>query len=81
MTEGNYLLVEEGPWAGVRPLLDEAWYVEVDEAVRIEGLVARHTTFGKTAAEARHWSFTSDQANAELVAKTRHRADLVVRLD
>jgi pantothenate kinase len=25
VTEGNYLLVPEEPWAGVRPLLDECW--------------------------------------------------------
>ena len=27
ITEGNYLLVDDGPWAEVRPLLDEAWFV------------------------------------------------------
>ena len=31
ITEGNYLLVDEGPWAHVRELLDEAWYVVQDE--------------------------------------------------
>lgn len=81
VTEGNYLLVDNGPWAGVRPLLDEAWYVEVEEAVRVERLVARHTMFGKTPEEAWHWSLSSDQVNAELIAKTRHRADLIVRMD
>jgi len=81
VTEGNYLLVGEGPWAGVRPLLDEAWYIEVDEKVRIERLVARHVEFGKTPDEARRWSLSSDRDNAELVANTRVRADLVVRLD
>ena len=81
VTEGNYLLVEDGPWASVKPLLDEAWYVEVDEAVRIERLVARHTAFGKTPEEARYWSLSSDQVNAELIAKTRDRADLVVRMN
>lgn len=81
VTEGNYLLVDEGPWAGVRPLLDEVWYVEVDEAVRIERLVARHSLFGKSPAEALRWSLSSDQVNAELIATTRHRADLIVRMD
>lgn len=81
LTEGNYLLVEDGLWAGVRPLLDEAWYVEVDESVRIERLIARHAAFGKTPEEARRWSLSSDRANAELIATTRHRADLVVRVD
>ena len=31
VTEGNYLLVDDGPWAESAPLLDEAWYVEMDE--------------------------------------------------
>ena len=81
LTEGNYLLVDDGPWAGMQSLLDETWYVEVDEAVRMERLIARHTAFGKTPQEARRWSLNSDRANAELVLTTRDRADLVVRLD
>ena len=36
VTEGNYLLVDDGDWARVRPLLDEAWYVEMDEETRLE---------------------------------------------
>ena len=28
VTEGNYLLVDEPPWDGVRPLLDEAWFLD-----------------------------------------------------
>ena len=41
IVEGNYLLVDDGPWAAVRDLLDECWYVEVDEAARMDRLVAR----------------------------------------
>ena len=36
VTEGNYLLLADGDWARVRPLLDEAWYVEMDEDTRLE---------------------------------------------
>lgn len=79
VTEGNYILVQEDPWSRVRALLDEAWYVEIDEALRIERLVARHAAFGKTPEAALAWSVGSDQANAELVAETRCRADVVVR--
>ena len=76
VTEGNYLLL----WDEVRALLDEAWYVEMDETTRLEWLIARHIEFGKTPDEARAWVMRSDQANAEIVAATRGRADLVVRL-
>lgn len=41
-------------------------------------LVARHEEFGKTHEEAVAWVRRSDQVNAELVAATRDRADLVV---
>lgn len=76
VTEGNYLLL----WDEVRPLLDEAWFVETDEATRLERLIARHVEFGKTPEAAREWVMRSDQRNAEVIAPTRARADALVRL-
>ncbi|MPY57884.1 nucleoside/nucleotide kinase family protein [Streptomyces spongiae] len=78
VTEGNYLLVEDGDWARVRPRLDEVWFCELDEPERVRRLVARHEEFGKDHDDAVAWVLGSDQRNAELVATTRHRADLVV---
>jgi len=78
IVEGNYLLVDDGPWAAVRDLLDECWYVEVDEAVRMDRLVARHRAFGRTPEQARAFACGSDQANADVIAATRGRADVVV---
>ncbi len=80
VTEGNYLLLDDGPWAAVRPLLDEAWYVEIDEETRLEQLLQRHITFGKTPEAAHAWVHGTDQRNAALVLGTRGRADLVVDL-
>jgi pantothenate kinase len=80
VTEGNYLLVDDGGWSGVRPLLDETWYLDPPEDVRLERLVARHVAYGKDPAAARAWALGSDQRNAELVASTRERADVVVRI-
>jgi pantothenate kinase len=80
VTEGNYLLVADGDWAQVRALLDEAWFVEGDEDRRRDRLIARHIEFGKAPDLAREWVMRSDERNAELVATTRHRADLVVRV-
>lgn len=79
ITEGNYLLYGEGPWAPVRGLLDEAWYLDPGDAVRVPRLVARHVRYGKDRAEAERWVARSDEANARLVAAGRDRADLVVR--
>jgi pantothenate kinase len=76
VTEGNYLLL----WPEVRALLDEVWWVELDETTRVERLVARHVQHGRSPAEARAWVLRSDEANARLVAPGRDRADVVVRL-
>ncbi len=81
VTEGNYLLVPDGPWARVRDLLDEAWYVEGEDEVRLRRLVARHEEFGKSPEHARSWVASVDEPNAELIRSTRQRADLVVRVE
>jgi pantothenate kinase len=80
ITEGNYLLVDEGPWAQARALLDEAWYVVQDEETRVRQLIARHIEFGKEPGFAREWVLRSDERNAALVATTRPRADALVRI-
>jgi pantothenate kinase len=80
VTEGNYLLLDTQPWVVIRELLDEVWFVEQDDELRIERLIARHIAYGKEPDAARAWVLGSDQRNAELIASTRHRADLVVKL-
>jgi pantothenate kinase len=76
VTEGNYLLL----WPRVRPLLDECWYIAAaDEPGRVERLIGRHVAFGRTPEAAREWVLRSDERNAALFARTRERADLVVR--
>ncbi|WP_346768338.1 nucleoside/nucleotide kinase family protein [Streptomyces sp. R301] len=80
VTEGNYLLHDRGGWAGVGPLLDEVWYVDVPDAVRVPRLVDRHVAFGRSRGEAEAWVGRSDEANARLVARNRNRADRVVKV-
>ena len=81
ITEGNYLLLDREPWTAVRPLLDEVWFVDVDDTVRVPRLISRHIEFGKSPDEAVEWVMRSDEANALVVAATRSRADAVVRMD
>ncbi len=81
ITEGNYLLLDEGPWAVVRSALDEVWYLDVDDAVRQQRLLERHMRFGRTQAQALAWMNLSDEPNARRIAQTRHRADRVVPWD
>jgi pantothenate kinase len=81
ITEGNYLLLEHGHWAGVRSLLDQAWYVDVDDVVRRERLTARHMQFGRDRQAAIDWVNNTDEPNARLIASTRDKADMVFRWD
>jgi pantothenate kinase len=76
VTEGNYLLL----WPEVKPLLDETWYVETDDELRVQRLIQRHIQFGKTPEYARAWVMRSDERNAALVAGTAAAADHLVRL-
>ncbi|MEC5159489.1 MULTISPECIES: nucleoside/nucleotide kinase family protein [unclassified Janthinobacterium] len=79
ITEGNYLLLDDGHWAGVRQQLDAVWYVDIDAKLRRERLVARHMRFGRSEAAARDWVLRTDEPNALLVEATRPRADVVLR--
>jgi pantothenate kinase len=78
ITEGNYLLHKDGRWSAIAELLDACWYVELEEQVRIERLIARHIHFGRTRKEAVERAQGSDLRNAHLVARSKVRADRVV---
>ena len=80
VTEGNYLLTDLGGWAGVGPLLDECWYLQVDDSTRLQRLTGRHQQHGMSLEQADTWARTTDQDNAELIEKSMPRADLVVTL-
>ncbi|GID95689.1 nucleoside/nucleotide kinase family protein [Amorphoplanes digitatis] len=80
ITEGNYLLVDDDRWGGIAELLDQSWYVEPGEDLRLARLIERHVRFGRSPEEAAERSHGSDQRNAELIEGTRHRAGLVVRV-
>jgi pantothenate kinase len=75
ITEGNYLLLEEGAWAGVRGALDEAWFLAIDGVVRQQRLLERHMRFGRSREAALDWIAVTDEPNAQRIERTRHRAD------
>jgi len=81
IVEGNYLLHDKGDWKEVAGLLDETWFIDVDDEIRLQRLIARHIAFGKTPAEAEAWSRGSDEVNAKIIEQTRSRADAVIHLD
>ncbi|HEX8486926.1 MAG TPA: nucleoside/nucleotide kinase family protein [Propionibacteriaceae bacterium] len=76
VTEGNYLLLPQSPWDRVRPLLDEAWFVHLDDEERQRRMVARHLHFGHSPEMANAKTFGSDENNARLVNSQQNRPDL-----
>jgi pantothenate kinase len=78
VTEGNYLLAADPPWPAVRELVDEIWYLDPDDDVRLDRLVQRHIRYGRDPDAAQQRALGSDQRNAELIVATKARADLIV---
>ncbi len=80
ITEGNYLLAPDHRWQAVRAELDQVWYLETPDELRLARLVDRHVHFGKALSKAVEWVHRSDEPNAEFIRTTRHSADLIIRL-
>jgi pantothenate kinase len=69
VVEGNYLLLDDGPWSVARE--------RFDEVLREQRLIERHRLGHGAGAE--HWVRTVDAPNGARVEATRHRADRVIR--
>lgn len=78
IAEGNYLALDQGGWSHVAALLDEIWYVEVEQTLRLQRLVARHMQFGRSRQAAEQWVQTTDEPNARLIASTLGRVQFKV---
>ncbi|KAI0472780.1 P-loop containing nucleoside triphosphate hydrolase protein [Xylariaceae sp. FL0804] len=65
--EGNYVCLSSAPWGEAAALMDERWFVSVDNAVAEERLVKRHVRAGiaKDEAEARERARENDLVNGE----------------
>lgn len=81
IVEGNYLLHDSGGWEAIADLLDEIWFIDVDDEKRLERLIARHIAYGKSLEAAENWSRGSDEVNARTIAAGRSRAHAVITLD
>lgn len=78
ITEGNYVLLDEAPWNEVATLLDETWFVELEQGERLRRLTARHLRFDNDAAIAEWRATGNDERNARLVAAGSQRSTLVI---
>ncbi len=79
ITEGNYLLLQEGGWPRATALLDEVWSLQIDDALRVDRLNARHQRYGRSEANAKAWIAQTDEPNARLILAQAHRANRQVR--
>lgn len=78
--EGNYLFSDELNWEGVFPLLDHSWFIEIDNELRIQRLIARHVKYGRTPEVGEERSRGTDEANARFIGKTSKRAENIIKL-
>lgn len=80
IVEGNYLLSDSVPWHQIRCLLDWVWYVDVPEDVLLPRLLMRHMNGGKDLEQAQEKVASTDLPNAQHVARTKSKADLLLDL-
>jgi pantothenate kinase len=81
VVEGNYLLLAEAPWDGVRPLLDLAVFIDVPREMVRERLLRRHAEHGLfTQLRNQQHVERVDLANYDRVSHSRPRADLAIDL-
>jgi pantothenate kinase len=79
VVEGNYLLLSDSPWNQVQALLDETWFVDVPQDLRIGRLTQRHQKFGRNAKDAADWVQNTDEPNARRIVAERAKADVMFR--
>jgi pantothenate kinase len=80
ITEGNYLLLDKHGWQDVSSFLTESWYIEIDDNLRWERLMARSIKYGRTPEVAHTWTHGSDEVNAKVVESTKSKADVILAL-
>ena len=81
VVEGNYLLLTEGPWAGIKALLDYAVFIHVPRELIRARLMKRHGEEGLfTEDRNRAHIERNDLPNYDLVEESRERADIVFEM-
>ena len=82
VVEGNYLLLTEGPWAGVKPQLDYSVFIDVPRELVRARLLRRHGEEGLFTEERNRAHIErNDLPNYDLVSQSQDRADVVISMD
>lgn len=78
--EGNYLSLGKGEWKEAAQLMDELWFVQVDEDVARERLTKRHVASGISEDEeaGRRRADESDLINGKEIVEYRMDVDEVI---
>ncbi|XP_017249255.1 ATP-dependent kinase-like protein notR' isoform X3 [Daucus carota subsp. sativus] len=79
IVEGNYLFLEEGAWKEISSMFDEKWFVDIDIDKAMERVLRRHISTGKPEDVARSRVKFNDRPNAELIIKTKKKADVIIK--
>ena len=79
IVEGNYLLLEQQPWALLRELFDITVMLDVPEETLSERLTARWLSHGETLEKARSRAEYNDLPNARTVISYSSKADFIIR--
>ncbi|MGB8819357.1 MAG: nucleoside/nucleotide kinase family protein [Rhizobiaceae bacterium] len=74
--EGNYLLLDEEPWASMLPLFDMTVFLDVPIDELDRRLVARWDHYGRDKAAARQWIDTNDLPNIRQVLEHSNITDI-----
>lgn len=81
LIEGNWLLLDEEPWRGLRPLADYSVRIDAPAAFLRDRLIARKVQGGLSEAEATAFCEASDARNVERFAAHAGAADEVWRME
>lgn len=76
IVEGTFLLSKQGNWPDVLPLLDQAWFVNLEDNIRQDRLISRHLKHGMNLEEATSWAMGTDEKNAQMVNSDYERSSL-----
>ena len=79
VVEGNYLLLNEGPWADLGRQFDLTVWIDVPEAELDRRLLDRWAHYGKTPEAARAWIDGNDMPNIRRTIAGSRPADVVIR--
>jgi pantothenate kinase len=78
LIEGNYLLLDEEPWARLGDLFDFSIFVDPNRADLEQRLLSRWHEHGKSDDDARAWVASNDMPNVDRVVLRRRAADLTI---